>query len=98
MEAVPLNAVVEHPTLNSVRNLANQLATFMSHFTTTKWEGKHSFLPLLLTKTKIRLDAGNQDLNHGSIKRPKLLKLEIKDDTKGREILHFQENHKVNWN
>ena len=36
MEAVPIDAVAGQPTLQSARHLAEQLATFASHFATTK--------------------------------------------------------------
>ena len=62
MEAVPLDAIVGHPTLKPVRHLADQLVAFMSYFATTKWGNNHVFLPLVLTETKMRLAAGIQDL------------------------------------
>ena len=31
------------------------------------------------------------------IKRPELLNPKFEDDTKGRELLQLQENHKVHW-
>ena len=63
MEAVPLNKILGQHNLNSIRHLVKYLTTFASHLATTKWGGKHGFLPLVLTKTKIRLAAGNQNLN-----------------------------------
>ena len=45
----------------------------------------------------MRLAAGIQDLKCGHMKRPKLINPKIDDDTKGREILQLQEDHKVNW-
>ena len=97
MEAVPLDAIVGQPTLNSVRHLVNQLAAFASHFSTTEWGGKDSFLPLMLTETKMHLAAGIQDLECTCIKRPELLNPKIEDNTKGRKLLQIQEDHKVNW-
>ena len=79
MEAVPLDAIMGQPNLNSVRHLINQLADFAIHLDTTKWGGKHGLLPLVLTKTKMRLTAGNQDLDCGRIKRPEILKPKIED-------------------
>ena len=79
MEAGPLDAIVGQPTLNSVRHLADHLSAFASHFTNNGWGGKHGFLPLLLTETKIRLAAGNLDLDCGHIKRPEILKPKIED-------------------
>ena len=55
MGAVPLNAIVGKPTLNSVRHLFKRLATFAIHFVITKWGGKHGFLPIFLSKAKMRL-------------------------------------------
>ena len=97
MGAVPLDAIVGQPTLNSVRPIVNQFAAFASHFATTNWGGKHDFLPLVLTETKMHISAGIQDLECGCIKRPELLNPKIEDETKGRGILQLQEDHKVNW-
>ena len=63
MESVPLNAIFGQPTLNSVQHLIYQLATFTSHFATTKWGGNHGFLPLVLSDTKMQLDARNNNLD-----------------------------------
>ena len=97
MEAVLLNAIVGQPTLKSLQHLVHQLAAFASHFATTEWGGKHGFLPLVLTKTKMRLAARIQDLKCGHIKWPELLSPRIEDDTKGCELLQVQEDHKVHW-
>ena len=97
MEAVPLNAIVGHPTLNSVRHLVNQLATFASHFATTKWGSKHGFLPLVLTETKMSLDPGVQNLEYGRIKWPKILNPKIEDNNKRRKLLHIQEEQNIHW-
>ena len=85
------------PTLNFVRHLIDQLVELASHFAITEWGGKHGFLLLVLAETKMRLAAGIQDLKCGHMKRPKLINPKIDDDTKGREILQLQEDHKVNW-
>ena len=37
MEAILINAIMGQPTLNSVRNLAEQIASFASHLATTEW-------------------------------------------------------------
>ena len=73
MEEVPLDAIVGQPTLNPVRYLVNQLMAFTIHLATTEWSGKHGFLPLLLTDTKMRLAAGIQDLECRRIKWHELL-------------------------
>ena len=79
MEAIPLDTIVGKPTLQSVRHLVEQLATFASHFATTKWGGKHRFLPLVLSEFKMRLAAGNRNLDCERLKKPELLKPRIKD-------------------
>ena len=95
MEAVPLDTIVGQPTLNSVRHLVNHLAAFASHFSTTEWGGKDSFLPLVLTETKMHLAAGIQDLECRRIKRSELLNTKIEDNTKGHRLLQIREDHKV---
>ena len=97
MEAIPIDTIMGQPTLNSIRHLVNQLASFASHLATTKWGGKNGFLLLVLTETKICLAAGIQDIEYGRIKRPKLLNLKIEYDTKGRGLLQIQEDHKVHF-
>ena len=62
MESVSIDAIFGQPTLNSMQQLFNQLETFASHFTTTKWGGKHGFLPLVLSEAKMRPAAGNNNL------------------------------------
>ena len=59
--------------------------------------GKHGFLPLVLTKTKMRLAAGNQNPDRKRIENLELLKPKIEDNIKVHELLQFQEDHKVNW-
>ena len=63
--------------------------SFASHFANTKWEVKHGFLLLVLTKTKVRLADGNQNFDCERIKNTELLNPKIEDDTKGRNILQF---------
>ena len=96
MEAVLLNAIVGHPTLNFVWHLVEDLTAFTSHFATTKWRGKHNLLLLVPVKTKIRFAAGNQNLDCKRIKNTELLNPKIEEDTKGSELLRFQEEHRVN--
>ena len=91
MEDVPLNSIVEQPTLNSVQHLANQLAIFAIHFATTKWGGKHGILPLVSIKTKMCLAAGDNNINCKRLSKPEFFNPIIKDNTKGREILQLQE-------
>ena len=83
MEAVPFDAIFGQPTLHSVRHLAEQLTTFASHFATTKWGGKHRFLPLVISKAKMRPTAGNRKLDCGRLNKPELLKPIIEDSTQG---------------
>ena len=66
-----------------------QLATFESHFATTKWGGKHGLLPLVLSKAKMRLAAGD-NLDYKRIAKTKILNPKIKDNAKGRELLKLQ--------
>ena len=73
MEAVPIDAIFGKPTLHSVQHLIEKLATFTSHCATTKWGGKHGFLPLVLSEAKMRPAAGNSDLDCNRLKKPELL-------------------------
>ena len=59
--------------------------------------GKHGFLPLVLTNTKMRLAAGNHNLDCERIEKPELLNPKLEDYTKGSELLQFKEDHKVRW-
>ena len=77
IEAVPINSIVKQPTLNSMRHLINQIATFASHGATTKWGGKHGFLPLVLSEEKIRLDSGINNLYCKRLENPELLNTRI---------------------
>ena len=45
----------------------------------------------------MRIADGIQDLECGRIKRPKLPNTKIEDDTKGRNLIQIQGEHKVNW-
>ena len=83
IEAVLLDAIVGQLTLHSVRHLVEQLATIASHFTTTKWIGKHRFLPLVLSEAKIRPAAGNNNLKCERLKKPELINPRIKESTQG---------------
>ena len=97
MEAVPLDNIFGQPTLHSVRHLVEQITTFASHLATTKWGGKHGFLPLVLSEAKMRPADGNSNLECKHIKKPELLNQIIEDITKGREILQFQAEQKIEW-
>ena len=83
MEAVPLDAIVGEPTLHSVRHLINQLVKFSSHFATTKWDGKHGFLPLVLGEAKMRSAAQNNNLDCERLKKIELINPRIKGSTHG---------------
>ena len=52
MVAVLIDPIVGQPTLSAVRTLIEQLAAFASHFNTTTWGGRHSYLPLVLDQEK----------------------------------------------
>ena len=96
-EAVLLDAIVGKTTLHYVQHLVEKLATFASHFTTTKWGGKHGFLPLVLSKAKMRLAARNSNLDCKRLNKPELLNPRIKDSTQSRELLQFQADQKFDW-
>ena len=70
MEAAPLESIVGQPTLHSVRHLVEQLATFASHFATTKWGGNHWFLTIVLSKANMRLSTGKDNLYCKRLKKP----------------------------
>ena len=95
MEEIPLDAIVGQPTLNSVQNLVEQLSTFAIHFITTKWGDKHGFLPPILREVKMRLPAGDNNINCEQLAKPKLLNPRIEDGTKGSELLQLQEDQKL---
>ena len=95
MEAVPLDAIVLQPILNSVRHLVEQFANFASHLETTKWGDKHGFPPLVLSEDKMRLAAGYNNLDCKWLAKPNLLNPRIEGDTKGRKLLQLQEDQKV---
>ena len=95
MKSVLLEAIVGQPTLNSVQHLVKQLKTFASHFATTKWGGKRRFLPLVLSKAKMRLAAGDHNLDCKRLEKPEILNPRIEDSIKGREFLQLQEDHNV---
>ena len=97
MEAVPLDAIFGQPTLHSVRHLVKQLQKFASYLATTKWGGKHGFLPLVPSKAKMRPAAGNKNLECERLKKLELTKPRIEDSTKVQELLQFQADHKVEW-
>ena len=88
MGDVLLNSILGQPTLNSMQHLSKQL---VSYFATTKWGGKHGFLPLVLSEAKISLTVGDNNLNCKRLSKPDLLNPKIEDDTKWRKLLQFQE-------
>ena len=83
MEAVPIDAIVRQPTLHSMRHLVEQIKIFASHVATTKWGGKHGFLPLVLSKAKMQPAAGNINLDCKRLKKLELLNPTIEDSTQG---------------
>ena len=56
---------------------------------------KHGLILLVITKTKMRLAAGNHNLDCKRLENTELLNPKIEENTKGRDLLHFQEDHKV---
>ena len=97
MEAVPLDAIVGQPNLHSVRHFVEQVSTFVSHFVTTKWGGKYLFLPLVLSKAKMRPSAGNNNLDCKQLKKPEIINPRTEDITQGKYLLQFQEDQQVAW-
>ena len=97
MESVLIDSIVGQPTLNSVRQLAKQIMAFTSHFETTKSGGKGGFLPLILSEDKMRLAAGENTLDCQRLAKPKFLNTKIKYDTKGCDLLHIQEEQRVQF-
>ena len=73
MESVLLDNIVGQPALHSVQHLVKQLATFTSHFATTKWGGKHRFLWLVLSEARMRPAAGNSNLDCKQLDKPELI-------------------------
>ena len=96
IEAVPIYSIVGQPTLNYIQHPVKQNAAFASHFATTKCVGNHGFLPLVITETKMCIAYQNQKLDCERIKNTELLNPKIEEDTKGSELLRFQEEHRVN--
>ena len=92
MELFLLDNIFGLPTLHSVRHLIEQLA-----IATTKWGGKHRLLLLILSKSKMRLDARNNNLNYERLKKPELINPRIEDITQGQELLQFQTDQNVEW-
>ena len=97
VEAVPLDTIVGQHTLHYVQQFVEQLATFAIHFATTKWGGKHGFLPLVLSKSKMIPATMNNNLDYERLKKPELLNQKIEDSTQGLELLQLQADYKGNW-
>ena len=95
VEAVPIDATVGQPTLNSVWHIVEHLTTFTIHFATTKWGGKRGFLPIVLSEPRICLAARDNNLNLERLAKPEILNPKTKDKTKGFKLLHLQEDQKV---
>ena len=95
METFPLDAIFGKPTLYSVQHLVKQLEKFASHFATTKWGGKHRFLPLVLSEANIRQATGNNNLDYERLNKPELINPRIEDITQGQELLQLQEDQKI---
>ena len=95
-EAASLDVIVGQHTLHYVQQFVEQLATFAIHFATTKWGGKHGFLPLVLSKSKMIPATMNNNLDYERLKKPELLNQKIEDSTQGRELLQLQADYKGN--
>ena len=95
--AVPLDPIIGQPTLPAVRKIVEQLATFTSHFSTSAWGGKHGHLALVLDEKKMRAITNDGALDCSRLKKPGLVHPSIDGNTKGRDLLEFQEKHKQTW-
>ena len=94
MTAVPLDAIVGQPTLPAVRKLVEKRSAFALHFHTTAWGERHGHLALVLDAPKMRVVTDNASLDCTRLTQPNLVHLNIKQDTKGRKFLQFQEDQK----
>ena len=94
MTAVPLNAIVGQPTLPAVQKLIKQLSACASHFHTNAWGGRHGHLALVLDAAKMRVVTDNSALDCSRLTKPELVHPDITKDTKGRDLLKFQEKPK----
>ena len=95
MRAFLIHAIVGQPTLTSLQLVVKKIAIFAIHLVTTKWGGKHGFLPLVLSEAKMQLDARDNNLDWERHAKPKFLNPIIEDDTKGRNLIQLQEYQKV---
>ena len=95
MGAILLDSIVGQSTFNSVQQLVEQFASFVSHFVTTKWGGKHGFLLLFLREAKMRLAAKNKKFDCKRLEKSKLLNPRIEYSTQCHKLLQFQVGHKV---
>ena len=93
----PNELIFGQPTLPSVRTLVEQLAAFASHFDTTTWGGRHGYLPLVPDQKKMCLFTTDGSLNCAWLKKPALIHPNTANDTKGRDLVQFQEDHKLRW-
>ena len=97
MEAASLDSIVRKTNFYSMQHFSEQLVAFASHFTTTKWGGKHRFFPLVLSEAKMQPAAKSSNLDCKRLKKPDILNPRIEDSTQGRELLQFQAEQKVKW-
>ena len=97
MTAVPLNAIVGQPILPAVQKLVEQLSAYSSHFHTNAWGGRHGHLALVLDTAKMRVVTDTSTLDCSRLTKPQLVHPDITKETKGRDLLEFQEKQKQNW-
>ena len=97
MGAVLLDAIVRQSTFNSVKHLVEQFASFVRHFVTTKWGGKHVFILIVLREAKIQLAARNKNCDCKRLENPKLLNPRIEYSTQGHKLLQLQVGQKFEW-
>ena len=97
MTAVPLHAIVGQPTLQAVQKLVEQLSAYSSHFHTNVWDGRHGHLSLVLDQAKMRVVTNTAALDCSRLTKPELVHPGITRDTKGRDLLEYQEKQKQKW-
>ena len=91
LEAVPFDPLIGQPTWHSVRHLINQLAGFISHFSSSHWGGGHGYLSLVLSDSEMRLVTGDAALDCSCLPLPARINARITYATVGRDLLQLQE-------
>ena len=90
--------MVNDVNFHTVQQLLEELADFASFFPSTAWGGGgHGYLPLLLSRDKMRVVANNNHLDCRCIYKPEFANPAITTDTKGRDLLKLQEEKLALW-